>query len=53
MTVEPPFEPPLRFRSAAERSGFTPDAAWLMKVGETRLLPRGVIPQADAAGDPV
>ena len=44
MTVEPPFEPPVRFRAAAERGGFAPDAAWLMRVGETRLLPRGVIP---------
>jgi N-acyl-phosphatidylethanolamine-hydrolysing phospholipase D len=48
MTVEPPFEPPVRFRSAAARAGFTPDEAWLMKVGETRLLPEGVLAGLDA-----
>ena len=47
MTVEPPFEPPVRFRAAAERGGFAPEAAWLMRVGETRLLPRGVIPDPE------
>jgi len=42
MTTEPPFEPPVRFRAAAAHAGFAPEAAWLMRVGETRLLPRGV-----------
>jgi len=51
MTVEPPFEPPVRFRAAAEAAGFTPETAWLMNIGETRLLPSGAI-QAAAAAHP-
>jgi L-ascorbate metabolism protein UlaG (beta-lactamase superfamily) len=51
MTVEPPFEPPVRFRTAATRGGYAPDEAWLMKVGETRLLPRGVIAEPDRPAD--
>jgi L-ascorbate metabolism protein UlaG (beta-lactamase superfamily) len=43
MTTEPPFEPPERFRTAADRAGLAPEAAWLMKVGETRLLPKGAL----------
>jgi N-acyl-phosphatidylethanolamine-hydrolysing phospholipase D len=43
MRVAPPFEPPLRFRAAADKAGFSPETGWLMKIGETRLLPRGAI----------
>jgi len=43
MTEEPPFEPPRRFRIAAAGAGFSPEQAWLMRVGETRALPSGAI----------
>jgi L-ascorbate metabolism protein UlaG (beta-lactamase superfamily) len=33
---EPVEEPARRFRAEAERSGWGPDRAWLMKIGETR-----------------
>ncbi len=36
LTDEPPFEPPGRFRAAAERAGFPEGHAWVMKIGETR-----------------
>jgi L-ascorbate metabolism protein UlaG (beta-lactamase superfamily) len=39
MTEEPPFEPPQRFRVAASRAGFSPERAWLMRIGETRAMP--------------
>lgn len=38
MTDEPPFEVPGRFRAAAAEAGFGPEAAWLLAIGETRLL---------------
>jgi N-acyl-phosphatidylethanolamine-hydrolysing phospholipase D len=38
LTDEPPFEPPLRFRAAAIDAGYSEDAAWLMRIGETREL---------------
>jgi L-ascorbate metabolism protein UlaG (beta-lactamase superfamily) len=43
MTEEPPFEPPERFRAAAEAAGYTTDQAWLLHIGETRAVPRGAI----------
>ena len=49
MTEEPPFEPPVRFRKAASHAGFTAETAWLMKVGETRLVPMGAKRAAAAA----
>jgi N-acyl-phosphatidylethanolamine-hydrolysing phospholipase D len=36
LSDEPPDEPPMRFRAEAERLGWGPDQAWIMKVGETR-----------------
>jgi len=36
LTDEPPFEPPRRFRAA----GFSEDRLWLLRIGETRALPR-------------
>lgn len=36
LTDEPPFEPPGRFRAAADRAGFPDGRAWVMKIGETR-----------------
>lgn len=38
MTEEPPFEPPERFRAAAAAAGYGSEAAWLLAIGETRLL---------------
>lgn len=38
LTTEPAFEPPQRFRAAAEAAGFADDQAWIMKIGETRAL---------------
>lgn len=40
LTDEPPFEPPARFRAAAAAAGLAEDRAWLMRIGETRILPR-------------
>ena len=40
LTDEPPFEPPGRFRAAAAKAGLDEDRAWLMRIGETRVLPR-------------
>jgi N-acyl-phosphatidylethanolamine-hydrolysing phospholipase D len=36
LTDEPPDEPPLRFRTAADAAGLDPDRAWVMAVGESR-----------------
>ncbi len=38
LTDEPPFEPPVRFRTAAAASGYAEAAAWVMRIGETRAL---------------
>lgn len=39
LTDEPPFEPPERFRAAADPAGYSRERAWVMKVGETREIP--------------
>lgn len=41
LTDEPQFEPPGRFRAAAASAGFPERDVWLMRIGETRALPRG------------
>ncbi len=38
LTVEPPFEPPERFRKAADEQGYGPEDSWIMRIGETRPL---------------
>jgi len=43
MTEEPVFEPPERFRAAADAAGYGPDQAWLLHIGETRAVPHGAI----------
>jgi len=48
LSDEDPWEPPLRFRSAAEAGGYSPKDAWLLKIGESRRLPQK--PEA-TAGD--
>jgi L-ascorbate metabolism protein UlaG (beta-lactamase superfamily) len=38
LTDEPPFEPPERFRRAAAAAGWRDDAAWVLRIGETRSI---------------
>lgn len=38
LTDEPSFEPPERFRAAADAAGVGPDRAWVLSVGETRAF---------------
>lgn len=38
LSDEPPFEPPVRFRTAALQEGFTEDAIWKLAVGESRSI---------------
>lgn len=38
LSNEPPFEPPVRFRTAALQEGFTEDAIWKLAVGESRSI---------------
>jgi N-acyl-phosphatidylethanolamine-hydrolysing phospholipase D len=38
LTDEPPFEPPLRFRTAAREAGYGEGDAWVMAIGETRAI---------------
>ena len=40
LTDEPAFEPPVRFRAAARAAGFPDERAWVMRIGETRTIPR-------------
>lgn len=40
LTPEDPFEAPGRFRAAARAAGYMDDDVWLMRIGETRTLPR-------------
>ena len=40
LSDEPPFEPPARFQKAATKAGYSPEAVWLFKIGETRKLPQ-------------
>ncbi len=39
LSDEPPWEPPVRFKKAAQNNGIASDQTWVMKVGETRLIP--------------
>ena len=39
LSDEPPWEPPVRFKKAAQDNGIASDQTWVMKIGETRLLP--------------
>ncbi len=40
LTDEPQFEPPGRFRAAAQRAGYRDDRAWVLRIGETRPTAR-------------
>jgi len=37
---EPPWEPPKRFSEAGLKAGISEKRIWIMKIGETRLLPK-------------
>ena len=39
LSEEPPFEPPKLFKKAVRKAGLTDDRIWIMKIGETRVLP--------------
>jgi len=39
LSDEPPWEPPVRFKKAAQDIGISSNQTWVMKIGETRLLP--------------
>jgi L-ascorbate metabolism protein UlaG (beta-lactamase superfamily) len=39
LTTEPPFDPPERFKQAAFEAGIPEERCWVMKIGETRVLP--------------
>lgn len=39
LSDEPHWEPPIRFKKAAQENGFSSNQTWVMKIGETRLLP--------------
>jgi len=43
LTDEPPFEPPERFRAAANRAGLSDGRAWVMRIGETRVTSRAIL----------
>lgn len=38
LSDEPPFEPPVRFREAGIKNGFSDNELWVLKVGETRAM---------------
>jgi L-ascorbate metabolism protein UlaG (beta-lactamase superfamily) len=42
LTEEPLFEPPVRFRAAAEAAEYDDDETWVLKIGESRELPPGL-----------
>lgn len=39
MSDESPWEPPKRFKAATQKAGISLERIWLMKIGETRILP--------------
>jgi len=39
LSDEPIWEPPVRFRNAGQENGLPSERTWVMKIGETRLLP--------------
>ena len=40
LSDEDHWEPPKRFLAAAEKAGIDKEKAWVMKIGETRILPK-------------
>ncbi len=39
LSDEPLWEPPVRFKKASQDNGIPSDKTWVMKIGETRLIP--------------
>jgi L-ascorbate metabolism protein UlaG (beta-lactamase superfamily) len=39
LSDEDPWEPPQRFEDAAKMAGYSPEDIWILKIGETRILP--------------
>ncbi len=39
LSDEPPWEPPKRFRTAAKSVGIDQERIWIMKIGESRIIP--------------
>jgi L-ascorbate metabolism protein UlaG (beta-lactamase superfamily) len=39
LSDESPWEPPKRFKESAQKAGFLSEKIWIMKIGETRILP--------------
>jgi N-acyl-phosphatidylethanolamine-hydrolysing phospholipase D len=39
LSDEPLWEPPIRFKKAAQDNGVSSEQTWVMKIGETRRLP--------------
>ncbi len=39
LSDEPIWEPPVRFKKAAKENNLSSDCTWVMKIGETRLIP--------------
>lgn len=40
LSDEPPFEPPVRFKKAALKAGYANNKIWVLKIGESRKIPR-------------
>lgn len=39
LSDEDPWEPPIRFKAAGKSAGMDPNSIWIMKIGETKILP--------------
>jgi N-acyl-phosphatidylethanolamine-hydrolysing phospholipase D len=39
LSDEDPWEPPGRFKAAAQKAGFPPEDIWILRIGETRGFP--------------
>ncbi len=42
LSDEPLWEPPVRFKKAAQDNGISSNQTWVMKIGETRVIPKAV-----------
>lgn len=38
LALEPPFEPPTRFRTAGRAAGYSDESLWVMQIGQTRRI---------------
>lgn len=44
LSDEPPWEPPARFKKAAQANGIPSGQTWVMRIGESRLIPKQQAP---------